>query len=124
MDPEDPRSVTAFFPDGAELGELTANGFWGITPHTLEMRKAILSLINQRFLYVADNQDPIPAYLDFLATEMRSKSRSRALAKAHLHRTAIRNSIDSTTTSADERTPADEQVGEKRNRELGRTFTF
>lgn len=85
MDPEDPRSVTAFFPDGAELGVLTANGFWGVTPHTLEMRKAILSLIKKRHLYIAENQDPIPVYLDYLATAKKSKATARAHAKAHLH---------------------------------------
>ncbi|HWN11961.1 MAG TPA: hypothetical protein VNO50_22220 [Pyrinomonadaceae bacterium] len=124
MDPEDPRSVTAFFPDGAELGDLTANSFWGVTPHTLEMRKAILSLINQRLLYLTENQDPIPVYLAYLATGQKSKSRSRALAKAHLHNTVNKTSTDSTARPADEKAPAGEQETEKRNRELGRTFTF
>jgi transposase InsO family protein len=124
MDPEDPRSVTAFFPDGAELGDLTANGFWGITPHTLEMRKAILSLARQRLLYLTENQDPIPVYLDYLATGKKSKSKSRALAKAHLHNTAIKTSTASTARSTDEKAFATEQVKQKNNHELGRTFTF
>lgn len=82
MDPEDPRSVIAYLPDDSEFGVLTANGFWGIRPHTLEMRKAILSLKRERLIYLIDNQDPIPVYLEYLANEKKGKATARALAKA------------------------------------------
>jgi putative transposase len=82
MDPEDARSVRAHLPNGAELGVLTANGLWGITPHTLEMRKAIHILRKERLLFLSDNQDPIPAYLKFLAESANNKKATRAYAKA------------------------------------------
>jgi hypothetical protein len=82
MDPEDARSVTAYLPNGAELGVLTANNFWGITPHTLEMRKAIHLLKKKRLLFLSENQDPIPAYLKYLSQAANNKKNTHAYAKA------------------------------------------
>ncbi|MEA2206541.1 MAG: putative transposase [Blastocatellia bacterium] len=82
MDPEDPRSVTAFLPNGAEFGVLTANNFWGITPHTLEMRKAIHLLKKNRLLFLSDNEDPIPTYMKYLAESANNKKNTQAYAKA------------------------------------------
>lgn len=82
MDPEDARLVTAYLPNGAELGVLVANSFWGIRPHTLEIRKAILSLKKKKLIYLTESQDPIPVYLDYLAGSKKGKSAARAHAKA------------------------------------------
>lgn len=82
MDPEDPRSVTAYLPNGAELGVLTANKIWGIAPHTLEMRKAIHVLKKQRLLFLSDNEDPVPAYMKYLAEAANNKKNTQAYAKA------------------------------------------
>jgi hypothetical protein len=124
MDPEDPRSVTAFFPDGAELGILTANGFWGITPHTLEMRKAILSLVKKRQLYLTENQDPVPVYLDYLATAKKSKATARAHAKAHLHARSTKNSIASSDGSSRQDQTTANQDSDNRQPGTRRTFTY
>ena len=124
MDPDDPRSVTAFFPDGAELGVLTANGFWGITPHTLEMRKAILSLIKKRHLYIVENQDPIPVYLDYLATAKKSKATARAHAKAHLHARATKGSKGSIKGASQQDPTTENRDSDCRHSATRRTFTF
>jgi hypothetical protein len=83
MNPDDARSVTAYLPSGAEFGVLTANSFWGITPHTLETRKAILTLQKKRVLYLSENQDPVTAYLKYLAGANNNKANTHAYAKAH-----------------------------------------
>lgn len=79
---EDPRSLLAFLPGGSELGILTAHGFWGRTPHTLEVRRAILALKHRRLLWYTTEQDPIQVYLDYLATRSpKSKAAAREFAK-------------------------------------------
>lgn len=69
VDPDDPRSLMAYLPDGSELGRLTAHGVWGRVPHTLEIRKAILALRHRRLLWYAENQDPVQVYMDYLASQ-------------------------------------------------------
>lgn len=82
VNPEDLRSLVAYLPDGSELGILTALGFWGRTPHTLEVRKAILALKHRRLLWYTTEQDPIQVYLDYLATlSPKSKAAAREFAK-------------------------------------------
>ena len=82
MDPDDPRSVKAYLPNGAGLGVLTANKIWGITPHTLEMRKAIHVLKKKRLLFLSDNEDPVPGYMKYLAEAANNKKNTQAYAKA------------------------------------------
>jgi hypothetical protein len=112
MDPDDPRSVTAFLPDGAEFGTLTGNSFWGITPHTLEMRKAILTLQKKRLLYLSDNQDPVTEYLKYLASASQNKRNTQAYAKArnHLKRQEHRK-MKSEPPEADVKTPSSDCDG-------------
>jgi hypothetical protein len=82
IDPEDIRSLVAYLPDGSELGVLTALGFWGRTPHTLEVRKAILALKHRRLIWYTTEQDPIQVYMDYLATQSpKSKAAAREFAK-------------------------------------------
>ncbi|HYX72741.1 MAG TPA: hypothetical protein VE732_08220 [Nitrososphaera sp.] len=82
VNPEDLRSLVAYLPNGSELGILTARGFWGRTPHTLEVRKAILKLKHRRLLWYTEEQDPIQVYIDYLATRAtKSKAAAREFAK-------------------------------------------
>jgi len=119
MDPEDARSVTAHLPNGAELGALTANNFWGITPHTLEMRKAIHILKKKRLLFLSDNQDPIPAYLRFLAESANNKKTTRAYARAQDYlRRQERSKKTLTPEKAESETPATESAAPARKRTL------
>lgn len=83
VNPDDPRSLIAYLPDGSELGTLTAHGHWGRTPHTLEIRKAILALRHRRLLWYTSEQDPIQVYLDYLAVQSGgSKAAASKFAKA------------------------------------------
>jgi putative transposase len=82
IDPEDIRSLVAYLPDGSELGILSALGFWGRTPHTLEVRKAILALKHRRLIWYTTEQDPVQVYMDYLATQSpKSKAAAREFAK-------------------------------------------
>jgi putative transposase len=83
IDTSDIRSVTAILPNGAEFGKLTAQGAWGRSPHTLEMRKAILALKYKKLIWYTDSDDPIQTYTDFLGKQsIKSKMARRKLAGA------------------------------------------
>lgn len=78
VDTSDIRSVKAILPSGAEFGTLTAQGIWGRSPHTLEMRKAILSLKNRRLLHYTETDDPIQVYLDYLSKNAKKSKTTRS----------------------------------------------
>lgn len=83
VNPDDVRSLIAYLSDGAEFGTLTAHRPWSRTPHTLEMRRAILALRHRRLLWYTSEQDPIQVYLDYLTTRSGdSKAAAREFAKA------------------------------------------
>lgn len=119
VEPDDIRSIKAYLPDGSELGILTAHGHWGRTPHTLEMRKAIMALKHKRLLWYTTEQDPIQVYLDYLATKSsKSKAATREYAKAQ--RTADRDknqSAQPVEPKIDEHDESEPQVARK-------TFTY
>jgi len=62
----DLRTVRAYAENGAELGILRAAPPWHLTPHTLEMRRAINSLKNRRMLDYVDRSDPVMELLEYL----------------------------------------------------------
>ena len=88
MDPDDPRSVLAYYQDGAEMGRLTGQGYWGVTPHTRAQRRAINGLRRRGLLHFLDSQDPIAVYHEFLAAkspgDRRAASRLEALRQTQL----------------------------------------
>jgi len=73
----DLRVVKAFRADGSDFGKLTANGYWGVTPHDLRTRKAIMKLkIRKLFTWLA-GQDPIAAYMNYLESKAQGRKRER-----------------------------------------------
>jgi len=71
--PIDIRTVRAFAESGAEIGPLTAASPWNRTPHTLEMRRAILKAQREgRMRHYIKNNDPILDYLDYLEDAARN----------------------------------------------------
>jgi putative transposase len=68
VDTSDIRSIIAILPNGAEFGTLTAQGTWGRSPHTLEMRKAVLALRRKKLIYYTEYDDPIQIYVDYLGS--------------------------------------------------------
>ena len=62
----DLRTVRAYSENGAELGIMRASPPWHLTPHTLEMRQAVNSLVSRRVLNYLDRSDPVMALLEYL----------------------------------------------------------
>lgn len=82
----DLRYVKAYFDDGSEFGILAASGKWGLTPHTLQMRKHINKLKNDRILEFGYNDDPVQIYLNYLSEKATTNKKDRnRLAAAQKH---------------------------------------
>lgn len=62
-------SFEAFHESGESLGILTAQGPWGRTPHTREMRKIVNGLKHSGQLTYGPDDDPIHKLLEFYASE-------------------------------------------------------
>ncbi|WP_175692110.1 hypothetical protein [Burkholderia ambifaria] len=75
IDDSDLRQVWAFLASGREYGILVAQGKWGITKHNLTTRKAIYSLIYRRIIVLSQTNDPVIAYLDYLADKAGRKGK-------------------------------------------------
>jgi hypothetical protein len=73
IDNEDMRQVTAYLPNGAELGVLKAKGKWGFTKHSRRTRLAINSLLSKRVITVSEFDDPVQAYMRHIAQPAKSK---------------------------------------------------
>jgi len=74
--PTDIVTVRAFSHRGAELGPLIAASPWNRTPHTQEIRRAILKLQRDGQMHdYVKNHDPIIDYLDYLE-ELARKGKS------------------------------------------------
>lgn len=76
VNPDDPRSVFAYLPDGRELGYLTARGQWGRIPHTLEIRSEIFKLIKQKKLLIPEDTDPVEAFMSYMEKQSPKLRRS------------------------------------------------
>ncbi len=75
----DPRTARAFFPNGSELGVLTAQGAWGQIPHDFRLRKAVEHAISERHIIVAPGEDPAQAFLVAKQQQvLREKARSNS----------------------------------------------
>ena len=67
-DDADYRFVRAFLSNGSELGVLSVAGKWAKTKHSKKTRQMINRLLCRRILVWADFDDPVKAYLRYLAT--------------------------------------------------------
>jgi hypothetical protein len=71
IDRRDLRTIRAFWENGFEIGVLRAAPPWHITPHTLEMRQAIRSLVKKKMLHYVEGDDPTIVYLKYLEEKAR-----------------------------------------------------
>lgn len=78
IDESDLRTVTAYTSDGFLLGKLVAMGKWADTKHDLKTRMAINSMMANRTLQVALQQDPVQVYLASLSASRTDGSDIRA----------------------------------------------
>ncbi|WP_405117649.1 hypothetical protein MHB43_17865 [Paenibacillus sp. FSL H8-0317] len=70
---DDLRTLKAYLPDGSEFGYLTASGRWSLTPHSLQTRKSINSLVKDKLIHLTTWDDPIFIYTDYLMNQKKSK---------------------------------------------------
>ncbi len=94
---EDIRFIKAYLPDGSEFGLLTANGKWGVIPHSLQLRKQINKLVNRRLLHFTTSDDPIEIYQRYLESELK-KSKSARNKIAELNRSKKNTNINQPET--------------------------
>lgn len=70
---DDLRTIRVFLPDGSEFGEVVAAGKWSLTPHNLQMRKAINLLKNKKLIHFTQWDDPIFVYHEYLLSQKKKK---------------------------------------------------
>jgi YD repeat-containing protein len=105
---DDLRVIRAFFPDGTPFGLLTAVGKWGITPHSLQVRKQINRLKKRMLLHYTNQDDPIDCYHKYLQEQSKTKRSSRnRLAKLQREQQALQStpSFAKDNQNKDEITP-------------------
>jgi hypothetical protein len=72
---QDIRMLKAYSEDGAELGPLVAAPPWNRTPHTLEVRRAILAQKSKGTYYYIEGHDPVMDYVDYLEEQVQKGKR-------------------------------------------------
>ena len=77
VDIEDARLAETFYPNDQEFGVLEACGHWGWTPHTLQMRQAILKAKRRRLIHYLENDDPVMVYQEYLSREAGKSANAR-----------------------------------------------
>lgn len=116
INPEDLRYGEAYFSDGAELGMLQAIGFWGRTPHTIHMRRAINKNRHNQLKHYADNEDVIQNYLDNVQKEALAgkKGRHKLINVTKAQRNVEIKSIDKINNSSAESHNNRDRVGQRK----------
>lgn len=86
---DDLRTVKGYLLDGSELGYLTAVGKWSITPHSLQTRKAINSLVLRKLIHYTTWDDPIFVYTEYLMKNASKGKRGATNKVTHVQETAL-----------------------------------
>ncbi|MCD1257648.1 hypothetical protein B5M42_002190 [Paenibacillus athensensis] len=76
---EDLRAIRVFLKDGSDLGYLTAAGHWGISPHTLRERKAILRAKEKREIFFTKYDDPMSVFRQHIKAKAKTNKSARSL---------------------------------------------
>src|SRR5690606_6018036 len=99
---KDLRVLKAFFKDGTEFGFLTAAGKWGITPHTLQMRKQINKLVRRKIIYLSETDDPVDSLHNHLEQRAKKNKKSRnELEHVRQYRSHHKSTPEADTTSSE-----------------------
>jgi putative transposase len=83
---EDLRTINLYLQDGSEFCTVTAEGKWGIQPHSLLIRKEINKLKNRKIINIGFGDDPISIYNNYLKMKM-------ITSKIHVNKKAILDEI-------------------------------
>ncbi|WP_051289904.1 hypothetical protein [Paenibacillus massiliensis] len=80
---DDLRILKAFLPDGSEFGYLTVSGRWSLTPHSLQTRRAINSLVSRNLMHHTTWDDPIFVYTDYLMSQKNLKKSTNKITQVN-----------------------------------------
>ncbi|MCM3575289.1 hypothetical protein M3172_18995 [Mesobacillus subterraneus] len=98
---DDVRFLTAYLPDGSELGKLVGSGYWGKTKHSLALRKEIFSLRNKKLIHFTTKDDPIKAFQQYLKekaiTHKRYRNKLNSLEKTLANEQEVTKNIPDTS---------------------------
>lgn len=119
---DDLRVIQAFLPDGGEFGALTATGKWGITPHSLQIRKQINKLRNNKLLHISAADDPIECYQRYLEQNA-IKNRSSRNKLANLKRTNETANVSEHISTPEDHVVQKNNI-DRSHREVNRTKIF
>lgn len=67
--------LRAYSEDGAEIGVLKAAPPWHLRPHSLELRKTLISLKEKKQIHYTKNSDPIAIYLTWIEAQLKDKKK-------------------------------------------------
>lgn len=87
---DDLRTVKAYLEDGSEFDYLTAAGKWSLTPHSLQTRRAINSLVQNKLIHYTTWDDPIFVYTDYLMKNASQGKRGAVNKVTHVQEAANR----------------------------------
>lgn len=119
---EDLRAIQVFLKDGSNLGYLTAAGHWGITPHSLRDRKAILKLRNKRELFFTQYDDPMLIFHEHLKNKAKTNRSARnRLAQLNRKLDQLAKKNESVTQNSDSIHTSNKELNPLRNLEEVKT---
>lgn len=102
----DMRKVHAFLMNGEEFGLLYAESKWRYTKHSLQTRRAIVSLMRQRKLVCIGEDDPVEAYIAYKRkTAPKSKKDATDLARVLMQTGLLRENCKKVVVGQTIKTP-------------------
>ena len=98
FNPDDIRVCKAFFEDGSEFCELCVVGQWKNQPHSLDQRKSVNKLLQDKQLKGNIFIDPVETYDNYLTEESQKSKRARNKLAAR----ELTQKVDDDTTKEEE----------------------
>ncbi|WP_413380789.1 hypothetical protein [Alkalihalobacillus sp. 1P02AB] len=77
IDIEDIRFLDAYLEDGSSIGKLRVSGQWGLTKHSLKLRKEIYKLATKKLIQFTYQDDPIIVYQEYLKEKAQTNKAAR-----------------------------------------------
>lgn len=102
---DDLRTIRAYLPDGSEFGLLTAHGKWGVTPHSLKIRKIINKLKAEKKINFTMYDNPLEIYNQYLSSQLQNSKKERnKLAELNRHQARYQKEDINTKMEGEENT--------------------
>lgn len=110
VDDEDLRTIHIYQENGSPLGVVQAGPPWHRVPHSIIIRKAVLSLANRKLLHLSSSTDPVIALLEYAEANLKhNKTVSPAYLEARRLLVSNLEELQDRDLSASQQTPYLEQ---------------